>query len=146
LLRLASFTYPDEVEDAGINLEVDSGRATNGWYVGANFGAGVWDIIESPKFTPLLPKINADIRKWWEDQSGRKEWAQYTTVFDGKDGLTLQVYQPGSKGLWIAGSRNSCNSCGLYQLVDHNTDSWRDAIAHVLSLSIVLKYCRELCQ
>lgn len=124
------------------NLYLIAGPTANGWFVQASFGNPIWDVIERSDFIGLLPQINADIRSWCEDQSGTREDGQYTTVFTGRDGPTLQVYQPDGDGLWIVGSRQHSNSSG-YQLTDHNTDCATHATAHIVSLCTILKYCRR---
>lgn len=124
------------------NLYLIAGPATDNWFVQASFGHQIWDVIERPDFSDLLPVINADIRCWCEDQSGTLELGRYTTVFAGRDGLTLQVHQPDGNGLWIVGSRRHSNSSG-YQLTDHNTDCASHAMAHIVSLCTILKHCRR---
>lgn len=140
LMKLASFigTRPNTAVQ-GDGLEVYPIRSDNGWTVYANFGGSIWDIIEDQEFQEQLPQINADIRKWWEDHNGEVTLGQYTTVFRGKDGPTLQVYQPSGSGLWICGCRLSNYE---YQFVDHNTDHYVQAFSHVISLCIILKHCR----
>lgn len=121
-------------------LEVFAAPGNNGWDVKGGFSDPVWDIIESEGFSEqVIPRINADIRSWCEDQSGRETRCQYCTLTNGVDGPLLQIYQPAGSGLWIAGSRNTH---GPYQFSDHNTDCDDHAFAHVISLCVVLKHCR----
>ncbi len=125
-----------------LGLELEVGRST-GWYVHANFGSEVWERIKTSDFVASLPRINREIRTWWEDQTGRTQWGQYTTLFEGVDGLTLQVLQPsGGGGLWIAGAQEKSSSG--YELHDHNTDTFSQAFAHIYSLCTILKYCRKI--
>jgi len=135
---MASFTEKGKSPRA---LEVFSAKTSSDWHLQADFGDDIWDVIESSDFAKILPKINAEIRSWWEDQSGVPELGQYTIVFGGRNGPTLQVYQPRGSGLWICGSRHGGSS---HQLTDHNTDSSRDCFAHVLSLCMILKHCRAV--
>lgn len=125
----------------GMWLESFVGVANSGWLVGANFSSEVWDVIESSVFREQLPAINEDIQKWWEDQSWTRQRSQYTTVFNGRDGPTVQVYQPAGNGLWIAGSRNSSDP---YQITDHNTDTGFLALGHIVSLCTILKHCKQI--
>ncbi|MEX0910327.1 MAG: hypothetical protein WDZ73_01060 [Candidatus Paceibacterota bacterium] len=128
----------------GMWLEgVACAMSSRGWAVGANFSPAVWNIIESQAFQEWLPTINENIQKWWEDQTWSRQRAQYTTVFDGRDGPTLQVYQPAGNGLWICGCRNDSYS-QQYQITDHNTDTPLLALGHVVSLCTILKFCRQI--
>jgi hypothetical protein len=140
LARFTPTSAPTEVF-AEPMLELEACSLTNGWYVKANFDDPIWDVIESPQFPKLLPQINRDIQLWWQDQSNTEMPAQLCTVFRGIDGPTLQVYHPGSSGLWIVGARKKTH--GSFQISDHNTDSSSDAFAHVYALCVILKYCRE---
>lgn len=141
-----AISFDSDVSDSpalsGDFLEVMASQSSQGWCVGANFGNDIWDVIENPIFSDLLPQINADIRNWWQDDSGSEMLGQYTTVFNGREGLTLQVYQPTGNGLWIVGSRK-IDGCYGYQFMDHNTDTSHQAFAHILSLCIILKHCRD---
>lgn len=124
-----------------MSLEVSAGESSGpGWFARANFSEAVWDVIESPSFPGLIPAINRDIQNWWEDQRGCRVRGQYLTFFQGRDGPTIHVYQPDGNGLWIEGSRQTNTD---YQLCDHNTDCFRHAFIHVLSLCIVLDHCRR---
>jgi hypothetical protein len=128
LLMRGKETFGEEVKNSGA-LEVYLAKTSSGWCLQADFGDDIWDVIECPEFTEVLPKINAEIRFWWEDQSGMPRPGQYATVFDGQCGPTLQVYQPRGDGLWVAGSRNRrTGGCSQRQLTDHNTDSSRDCL------------------
>ncbi len=123
------------------SLAVRFARATNGWCVRADFTAAVWNVIESLSMNDLLPAINADQRKWWEDQSGLATPAQYTTVFTGRRGRTIQVYQPKGNGLLIAGSRQT-DGLSESQITDRHTDTAYLAFGHIISLCTILKHCR----
>lgn len=143
LALLARFIPPSPLSESFSEpmLELEACSFTNGWYVKANFDDPIWDVIESPQFAELLPRINRDIKLWWQDHSNTDMYGQLCTVFTGVDGPTLQVYHPGSSGLWIVGTRKK--SHGSFQISDHNTDSSSDAFSHVYALCIILKYCRE---
>jgi len=130
----------EEVVENPRSLEVYPAKTPSDWHLQADFGGDIWKVIESPGFPKILPKINAEIRSWWEDQSGSPESGQYAAVFDGQYGKTLQVDQRGG-GVWIAGSRKSRYA---HHLADHNTDSSRDCFAHVISLCVILKHCRTV--
>ena len=69
LMRFASIVSDGKETKAGANLEICTGRMSEGWFAQANLGDDIWKVIESSDFPNLLPKINADIRHWWEDQS-----------------------------------------------------------------------------
>lgn len=144
LARKASFgsSFEETRNLSGDFLEVMASHCENGWFVAANFGTDIWDVIENPAFRKLLPQINSNIQKWWQDMYGSKMDGQYSTVFNGRCGLVLQVYQPLGNGLWIAGDRQF-DGCSDYQFTSHNTDTSQQAFSHILSLCIILKYCRE---
>ncbi|MBP9855936.1 MAG: hypothetical protein KBC48_01335 [Candidatus Pacebacteria bacterium] len=126
---------------SGAGLEIHSAQISNGWCLQANLGDQIWDVMESPKISEILPQINSEIRTWWEDQEGVARHGQYAIIFSGKDGLTLQINQPTGNGVWVAGSRKSDNT---NQITDHNTDTSFQCFAHVLSLCVVLKHCRKV--
>lgn len=134
---------PNEVlaRDTGMNMEIHAGQSDDHWFVFANFSPKVWDVIESERFNEILPAINSDIERWWDDQTGRKHTSKYVTVFDGRDGPTLQVYQPDGSGLWVSGSRKINDG---YQIHDHNTDTGFQAMSHVIALCTILKHVRTL--
>lgn len=137
---LLDFNSEDET---GNGLEVEVGAAQQGWFVRANFGPDIWQVIEDSVFPSLLSeRINPEIRKFFEDNyDGDMGPGQYGTVHQGINGLSLQLYQPVGSGVWIVGSRQK--SFG-YQFVDHNTDCSFQALAHIFSLCVVQKHCREL--
>lgn len=124
-------------------LEVSVGQGTRGWHVNANLGDPVWEVIKSNYFSSeLMPIVRQRLRRLWEDWYGSDH--QYgmsnTMVFDGNSGKVLQIYHPVGNGLWIVGSQEATND---YQLIDHNTDSYRDAFAHIYGLCVVLDECRK---
>lgn len=124
-------------------LEVYVGRCSHGWGVKANFGDPVWDVIESDHFaTELLPVVKLRLQQLWEDWTGNdfRHSMSNTFVRDGVSSRGIQIYHPMGNGLWIEGSRNTYNS---YQLIDHNTDTPRDAFAHIYALCVVLDLCRK---
>lgn len=126
--------------DDGSDLEIEGGQSSgDGWFVRANFSPVIWDVIESCEFKSLLPAINTDIRCWWEEASTFPRSEQYASLFNGNDGLNLQVMQLGGHGLWIVGSRKARLG---YQFCDHNTDCAFHAMSHVQALCIILKHCR----
>jgi len=85
-------------QSRGLTLGIN--KHETGWHVRASFGSPIWDVIETEEFqTNQLPKINADLRAWWEDQSNTAMYGQYTTVPNGIHGPTLQIYHPGTGGL-----------------------------------------------
>lgn len=148
-LQLLHLTNPEvssaadkpTLQDQILEIAVDS--LDPEWGISANFGDPIWGVIEQETFEQsILPAINVEIRSWWEDLANSPQQGEYGTVFNGKDGLTLQIYQPCGDGLWISGSRG--DRCSKYQLNDHNTDTALQAFAHVLSLCFVLKHCRAV--
>jgi hypothetical protein len=147
LMEAASYEARDKKQfpahNPELTLEVCPTRSTNGWLVRANLSDQVWEVIEGPVFPALLPRINSFIQKWQEDQTGQQSFSEYTTLFGGRDGPTLQIYQPVSNGLWIVGCRTRDQVCSGWQFTDHNTDTARQAFAHIISLCAVLHYCRE---
>ncbi len=124
-----------------LELVAEPMSKNDGWNVKANFGDPIWDIIESADFPFSLSKINKRIQLWWQDLYNDHVSGQYASVFNGVDGLTLQIYQPSGNGLWMVGSRQ--HSGGSYQICDHNTDSSTDALAHVYALCVILDHCRQ---
>ena len=124
-------------------LEITVGQGNNGWFVRANLGYPIWDIIEGSNFSKdVLPTIKQRIQYFWEDQSGScyKNSMSNTVVHDGVNGKTLQLYHPIGNGLWITGSRKDFMG---YQLTDHNTDTHIQAFAHIYGLCVVLDECRK---
>jgi|GEM_PF-5540334 len=124
-------------------LEILAHPTPNGWVVKANFGDPVWDVIESERFAHDLSQINKKIKTFWEDATNKDESAQFASMSVGINGPTLQVYHPGSQGLWIAGARNH-SGVGSFQMCDHNTVSAEDAFAHIYALCVILEHCRTL--
>jgi hypothetical protein len=125
-----------------MGLTVHITRTTNGYGVGANFSEAVWELIESPfyMFEQIeLPLINREIQCAFEEKVNKPVPGQYATIFEGRDGATLQILQPHGSGVWIAGSHKKAFE---YQLTDHNTDTSLQALMHVIGLCTVLKYCR----
>ncbi len=147
LRQCASLLEPQSplpVDDKTLTLEVAVGRSgSDGWYVHARFSAPVWDVIEGPFFPEILPHINREIRDWWEDYNGWRGKRECTTLFKGRDGPTLQIYQSSGNGLWIAGSRKDRELGQEFQFYDHNTDYHAQAFAHIIGLCFVLKHCRQ---
>lgn len=142
VIKAGESTGEDNADEKGMSLEVYPGKTSDGWFVQANLSDAVWDVIEGPVFVKIVDKINGDICRWWEDQNGRSESGRYVILFDGKDGPTLQINQPGSGGTWIVGSRLSNNTSG-YQFSDHNTDWYLQALSHIVSLCFVLDHCKK---
>lgn len=122
------------------DLVVSISMRERGWNVLANFGEPIWDVIEQPFFVELLPEINVDLRRFWEVQSGRERPGQYTTVFDGLHGKTIQVCLPSTNCPTLSGSRNHT---GEYQMRNEYADSVRDAHTLVFSLGLILNSCRQ---
>lgn len=124
-------------------LEISVGQGNNGWFVHANLGYPIWDVIEGDKFSDdILPAIKQRIQYFWEDESGScyRNSMSSTFVHDGVNGKTLQLYHPVGNGLWITGSRKDFTG---YQLIDHNTDTCVQALAHIYGLCVVLDECRK---
>lgn len=136
-------SFEEKRDLTGDFLDISASPSSGqGWFVRANFGDVIWDVIENPAFPEMLPQINSDIQKWWQDMYGSEMSAQYATRPLGRNGPVLSIYQPIGSGLWIAGDRQIEGLSG-YQLHDHNTDTGYQAFAHVLSLCIILKHCRD---
>lgn len=134
------FPLFDCLENAALQVTVS--YTSGGYAVRADFTPAVWNVIEEGHFEKaLLPAINQDLRRWFEEGDNCSKPGQYGTVFDGKNGLTLSFYQPTGNGLWIAGSRSSMDQ--VHQLTDHNTDHAIEALGHIIALCIVLKHCRQ---
>jgi hypothetical protein len=127
-----------------MGLTVHITRTTNGYGVGANFSEAVWELIESPfyMFEQIeLPLINREIQCAFEEKVNKPVPGQYATIFEGRDGATLQILQPHGSGVWIAGSHKKAFE---YQLTDHNTDTSLQALMHVIGLCTVRTHARRL--
>lgn len=149
LMMVARAISADEEIDfdngkTGRDLVVDCGIGASGWYNKANFGDEVWDVIEGPLFPDLLAgDISTAVGLWYEDHRGIEKRRPTGTLFEGRDGLTLQLDQDASHGTWIVGQRKT-HFLADHQFHDHNTDCLEDVLGHIFSLCTVLKYCRAV--
>lgn len=112
--------------------------------INADLEDGIWDEIERESFSSeLLPAINADYRVWLEDNDNYPCLGCRPITVSGNEGnIQFQVYQPLGNGLWISGSRTTPSRFD-HQLSDHNTDTYYEAMYHVVGLCFVLKHCRQ---
>lgn len=111
--------------------------------VNADFEDGVWGVIESEAFsTDVLSAINADYRKWLENNDNYPQECRPVTISGDSGSVMLQICQPTGSGVLIDGSRIPPDKLG-HQLSDHNTDDDLQTLGHVVGLCFVLKHCRQ---
>lgn len=115
-------------------------KATRGVSLQAWLAPSIWEVLRDPLFieSPELEAARLHLRNWTADVAGREE-RQTITIFDGREGRTLQIMTQGSKELTLCGGENTRVAFGTFpmQLSDHNCDCWQDAYGLLLGLAHV---------
>ncbi len=133
LAHLQTLTKPA----LALNCELPS----RGYIIQASFSPPVWELLDK-RHGAVLEPVNEVVRTYWEEHLNREMPGQYGTVWQGSEGVILQMMHPVGSELSIAGAQKP--RTGPFQLTDHNTDTPEQALAHIIAMCAVVAVCKEI--